>query len=57
MGSRHNVYLRAFDNGADLRKGLKHLFGYYNQERFHQSLGGLTPDEIYFKEHKWLKAA
>jgi len=43
--------------GADLRKGLKYLFGYYNQERFHQSLGGLTPDEIYFKEHKWLKAA
>ena len=53
----HYVYLRAFDNGADLRKGLKHWFEYYNQERFHQSLGDLTPDEIYFKEHKWPKAA
>ena len=53
----HYVYLRAFDNGADLRKGLKHWFEYYNQERFHQSLGDLTPDEVYFKEHKWPKAA
>jgi transposase InsO family protein len=39
------------------RKGLKHWFEYYNQERFHQSLGDLTPDEVYFKEHKWQKAA
>jgi putative transposase len=53
----HYLYLRVFDNGSDLRKGLKHWFEYYNQERFHQSLGGLTPDEIYFKERKWQKAA
>ena len=53
----HYVYLRTFDNGTDLRNGLQHWFEYYNQERFHQSLDGLTPDEIYFKEHKWLKAA
>ena len=53
----HYVYLRTFDNGTDLRNGLQHWFAYYNQERFHQSLAGLTPDEVYFKEHKWLKAA
>jgi len=53
----HYVYLRTFDNGTDLRNGLQHWFEYYNQERFHQSLAGLTPDEVYFKEHKWLKAA
>ena len=53
----HYVYLRAFENGSDLRNGLKHWFEYYNKERFHQSLGDLTPDEVYFKEHKWLKAA
>ena len=53
----HYVYLRTFDNGTDLRNGLQHWFEYYNQERFHQSLDGLTPDEVYFKEHKWLKAA
>ena len=53
----HYVYLRTFDNGTDLRNGLQHWFAYYNQERFHQSLADLTPDEVYFKEHKWLKAA
>jgi len=53
----HYVYLRPFDNGADLRKGLKHWFEYYNQKRFHQALGDLTPDEVYFKEHEILKAA
>jgi len=53
----HYVYLRTFDNGTDLRNGLQHWFEYYNQERFHQSLASLTPDEVYFKEHKWLKAA
>jgi len=53
----HYVYLRAFENGVDLRNGLKHWFKYYNQERFHQSLGGLTPNEVYFKEHELLKAA
>ncbi len=53
----HYVYLRTFDNGTALRNGLQHWFEYYNQERFHQSLDGLTPNEVYFKEHKWLKAA
>ena len=53
----HYLYLRTFENGSDLRNGLKHWFKYYNQERFHQSLGGLTPDEIYFKEHVFRKAA
>ncbi len=53
----HYVYLRAFENGLDLRNGLKHWFKYYNQERFHQSLDDLTPDEVYFKEHALPKAA
>lgn len=53
----HYVYLRTFENGSELRKGLKHWFGYYNQERFHQSLGNLTPNEVYFKEQDMQKAA
>ena len=53
----HYLYLRTFENGSELRNGLKHWFEYYNQERFHQSLGDLTPDEIYFKEHVFRKAA
>ena len=53
----HYLYLRTFENGSELRNGLKHWFVYYNQERFHQSLGGMTPDEVYFKEQYVQKAA
>jgi putative transposase len=53
----HYLYLRTFENGSALRNGLKYWFKYYNQERFHQSLGNLTPDEVYFKEHDFRKAA
>jgi len=44
----HYLYLHAFNNGAELRQGLKNWFNFYNQERFHQSLDDKTPDEVYF---------
>jgi putative transposase len=34
----HYVYLRTFNNGTELREGLKEWFKYYNRERFHQSM-------------------
>jgi putative transposase len=53
----HYVYLRTFNNGTELREGLKEWFKYYNRERFHQALDNATPDEVYFKEHVMPKAA
>ncbi len=44
----HYLYLHTFDNGTQLRNGLNEWFHFYNQERFHQALDNLTPDEIYF---------
>ncbi len=44
----HYLYLHTFNNGAELRQGLKNWFAFYNQERFHQSLGDKTPDEVYY---------
>lgn len=42
------LYLRTFDNGIELRKGLDRWFKMYNSERSHQALDNLTPDEVYF---------
>jgi putative transposase len=53
----HYFYLRTFNNGSEIRKGLKKWFQYYNQERFHQSLENWTPDEIYFMKQELKKAA
>lgn len=46
----HYLNLHSFENGNELRKGLRTWFEYYNRERTHQSLGKMTPDECYFKE-------
>ena len=46
----HYLHLHSFENGLDLRKGLRSWFEYYNRERTHQSLNKMTPDECYFKE-------
>jgi putative transposase len=42
------LYLHAFSDGGELRRGLGNWFRFYNQERFHQSLDDKTPDEVYY---------
>ena len=44
----HYLYLRAFDSGSELRKGLQEWFAFYNRDRFHQALDNRTPDEVYY---------
>lgn len=44
----HYLYLHAFDNGLELRRGLHQWVDFYNRERFHQALDNLTPDEVYY---------
>jgi putative transposase len=46
-----NVYLQSYSNGIELRKGLKKHFEFYNQERPHQSLNYVTPEEVYYKKN------
>ena len=54
----HYLYLHAFDNGTQLRNGLNEWFRHYNQERFHQALDNLTPDEVYYNlPHPFAEAA
>lgn len=42
-----DVYLRGYASVPELLLGLAAYFEFYNAERFHQSLGYLTPDEVY----------
>ena len=42
------VYLHAYDSVAEARQGLQRHFSFYNQRRPHSSLGGQTPDMVYF---------
>jgi len=41
------VYLKAYQDGRDARVGIGDYFRFYNTERPHQSLGYLTPAEVF----------
>ena len=41
------VYLKAYEDGKEARISLGNYFRFYNTERFHQSLGYLTPFEVF----------
>ena len=41
------VYLHAFETGSEARRGIGAWVGYYNRERPHSGIGGLTPNEAY----------
>ena len=52
------LYLWSFNNGIELRQGLRQWFEFYNMERSHQALDDLTPDEVYFAlPHPFAEAA
>ena len=42
-----DIYLRGYEAVPPLRHGLGRYFGFYNDERPHQSLGYRTPAEVY----------
>jgi len=43
-----NVYLHAYENGTELRRGLAEYFDFYNAARTHQALDYRTPDQVYY---------
>ncbi len=42
-----DIYLKDYQTMEELKQGLKRYFGFYNSERFHQSLDYKTPDLVY----------
>jgi len=43
-----DIYLKDYANVPALITGLTHYFTFYNEERFHQSLGYRTPAQVHF---------
>jgi putative transposase len=51
------VYLRAYRSVSEARRGLGRYLAFYNRRRPHSSLGGQTPDQVYFIQPKPIQAA
>jgi putative transposase len=52
------VYLHAFENGTEARKGIGNWVKFHCTQRPHSALAGLTPDEAYTgAERVWQLAA
>ena len=47
-----DIYLRGYDSPKETRQGLTRYFGFYNDERPHQSLDYRTPAQVYFGQEK-----
>ena len=47
-----HLYIKEFNNLKEARKSLSIWFDWHNQERFHQNLANLTPDEVYYLKHE-----
>ena len=51
------VYLEAYQNGTEARKGIGAYLDFYNRDRPHQALGYRTPGEVFQGEQVALIAA
>ena len=46
------VYLKAYETVTEARSGIREWIRFYNHERTHQSLGGQTPEQVYYNRSK-----
>ena len=51
------VYLRAYSSVSEARRSLNRYLTFYNRCRPHSSLGGQTPDQVYFTQPTPIPAA
>lgn len=47
-----DIYLKDYQTMSELKSGLRRFFKFYNEERFHASLGYDTPDTIYYSKFR-----
>ena len=43
-----NIYLKEYESVQDVKAGLDDYFKFYNEKRYHQSLGYKRPTDVYF---------
>ena len=43
-----DLYLKSYENGIELYRGIKQYFRFYNNERRHQNLNYSRPAEVFF---------
>ena len=48
------VYLKSYETVRDAKQQIGEYINFYNNERFHQSLGNRTPAEIYFGKEEFV---
>ena len=51
------VYIKAYASVSAAQDGLRRYFQFYNTQRPHSSLGGQTPDQVYFNHQPQAQAA
>ncbi len=54
---QEEVYRRACDSVSEARKGIADYLRYFNEERPHQGLDNMTPDDVYYRRKPLTKAA
>lgn len=42
-----DIYLKSYSTICEMKAGINRYFNFYNSERFHQSLGYLTPEQMH----------
>ena len=45
------IYIQEFDNVSQLRSAIANWFEFYNNKRPHSTFDGLTPKEVYHRDH------
>jgi len=49
------VYLKSYSSGQEARENINRYFNFFNFKRLHQSLGYITPAEVYFRTNQTKK--
>ena len=47
------MYLKAYQNGSEARRGISAYLDFYNRECPHQALGYRTPGQVFQEEPQW----